>query len=310
MSSVPPSPAIVPPPPPLKKQPYPFWLGGVAATIAASITHPLDLTKVRLQASGDKRMVESIKKTYRTAGVRGMFDGISGTWMRQMSYSLCRFWAYDESKKLIGATGKDVPAWKLAAAGEYGCVGLAVLLALSGTLAVQIVMVRLQGDFAKPPEKRFNYKHCFDALFRMVREEGVSSLARGVGPNVFRAILMNASQLASYDFFKAELLKTPYFDDNIACHFTASFAAGTVATTVCSPADVIKSRIMNASGPGSSSTINVIRTSLRTEGALFMFKGWVPAWTRLQPTTILIFLTLEQLKNGVDFSRRLGYTWA
>ena len=28
-------------------------------------------------------------------------------------------------------------------------------------------MVRLQGDFAKPPEKRFNYKNCFDALFRV-----------------------------------------------------------------------------------------------------------------------------------------------
>lgn len=28
-------------------------------------------------------------------------------------------------------------------------------------------MVRLQGDFAKAPEKRFNYKHCFDALFRV-----------------------------------------------------------------------------------------------------------------------------------------------
>lgn len=36
-------------------------------------------------------------------GVRGLFDGISGTWMRQMSYSVCRFWAYDESKKLLGA---------------------------------------------------------------------------------------------------------------------------------------------------------------------------------------------------------------
>lgn len=28
-----------------------------------------------------------------------------------------------------------------------------------------------------------------------------------------------------YDFFKAELLKTDYFQDNIVCHFTASFAA-------------------------------------------------------------------------------------
>jgi dicarboxylate transporter 10 len=59
----------------------------------------------------------------------------------------------------------------------------------------------------------------------MVREEGASALSRGVGPNVFRAVLMNASQLASYDFFKAELLKTKYFEDNIMCHFTASFAA-------------------------------------------------------------------------------------
>ena len=81
-------------------------------------------------------------------------------------------------------------------------------------------MVRLQGDFAKPPEKRLNYKNSLDGLYRvrlcspsvsflfevcltcctchqMVREEGWSSLGRGVGPNVFRAILMNASQLAS-----------------------------------------------------------------------------------------------------------------
>ncbi|KAH9994647.1 mitochondrial carrier domain-containing protein [Russula vinacea] len=246
-------------------------------------------------------MIESIKKTVRTAGVRGLFDGITGTWMRQMSYSLCRFWAYDESKKILGA-GPNAPAWKLPVA---GCMagGIAGLIGNPG----EIVMVRLQGDFAKPPEKRFNYKHCFDALFRMVREEGASSLTRGMGPNVFRAILMNASQLASYDFFKAELLKTRFFKDDIYCHFTASFAAGTVATTVCSPADVLKSRIMNASGPGSSSTLKVIRHSMKTEGPAFMFKGWLPAWSRLQPTTILIFLTLEQLKNLVDWSRTRGF---
>ncbi|KAL5521235.1 hypothetical protein ACEPAG_9158 [Sanghuangporus baumii] len=282
---------------PKKKKPYPFYLGGLAATIAASITHPLDLTKVRLQASGDKRMIASIKKTVRTAGVRGLFDGITGTWLRQMTYSLCRFWAYDESKKIVGA-GPNAPAWKLSLAGSMAG-GIAGFVGNPG----EIIMVRMQGDFAKPPEKRLNYKHSLDGLYRMVRDEGVSSLGRGVGPNVFRAILMNASQLASYDYFKAELLKTKYFEDNIYCHFTASFAAGTVATTVCSPADVIKSRIMNASGPGSNSSIAVIRNSFKNEGPLWMFRGWVPAWMRLQPTTILIFLTLEQLRNFTDFIR-------
>ena len=115
-------------------------------TIHAYTHSPLDLTKVRLQASGDKRMIESIKKTVRTAGVRGLFDGISGTWMRQMSYSLCRFWAYDESKKIVQAgmyayihissrsviltsstrfrfsrrSGPNSPPWKLALAGSMG----------------------------------------------------------------------------------------------------------------------------------------------------------------------------------------------
>ena len=81
---------------------------------------------------------------------------------------------------------------------------------------------------------------------------------------------------------------------------------------------------MNASGPGSSvskftpkcttsnspfqkSTLAVIRSSLKNEGPMFMFKGWLPAWTRLNPTTILIFLILEQLRNAVDYSRSRGY---
>ncbi|KAH7880177.1 mitochondrial carrier domain-containing protein [Lentinula edodes] len=166
------NPGMATPPPTTttpKKKPYPFWLGGVAATIAASITHPLDLTKVRLQASGDKRMLASIQKTLRTAGPRGLFDGITGTWMRQMSYSMCRFWAYEESKKMLDATAPGAPAWKLGLAGSMAG-GIAGLVGNPG----EIVMVRLQGDFAKPPEKRFNYKHCFDALFRSGVDECVA----------------------------------------------------------------------------------------------------------------------------------------
>ncbi|KAG8849342.1 Mitochondrial dicarboxylate transporter [Tulasnella sp. 330] len=250
-----------------KKQPYPIYLGGIAASIAASITHPLDLTKVRLQASGDSGMIQSLRKTVRTAGVRGLFDGVSATLFRQMTYSMCRFWAYDESKKILKA-GPNSPAWKLATAG-----------AMAGSIAGvvgnpgEILMVRMQGDFAKAPEKRLNYKNCFDGLFRMIREEGVSSLTRGIYPNVIRSMLMNASQLAAYDWSKSILLKTKYFGDNIYCHFTASLFAGTVATTVCSPADVLKSRVMNASGPGSSSTIAVLKKSFKNEGPMFMFKG-------------------------------------
>jgi hypothetical protein len=76
-------------------------------------------------------------------------------------------------------------------------------------VCMEIVMVRLQG--AVQLQELFRCAllcaspsticvvTCTDVEFRaqMVREEGPSSLARGVGPNVFRTILMNASQLAS-----------------------------------------------------------------------------------------------------------------
>lgn len=60
---------------------------------------------------------------------------------------------------------------------------------------------------------------------QIVRDEGASSLARGLGPNLVRAILMNASQLASYDWFKGQILRSGYLEDGVPLHFTASFAA-------------------------------------------------------------------------------------
>jgi hypothetical protein len=50
----------------------------------------------------------------------GMFDGLTGTWLRQMTYSICRFWAYDASKEFVGASAKDAPPWKLLVAGSMG----------------------------------------------------------------------------------------------------------------------------------------------------------------------------------------------
>lgn len=73
--------------------------------------------------------------------------------------------------------------------------------------------------------------------------------------------------------------------------------AGLVATTVCSPTDVIETRIMNASKAENKSSIEILITALRTEGPSFMFRGWLPSFIRLDPFTMLIFFATEQLKK-------------
>jgi solute carrier family 25 (mitochondrial dicarboxylate transporter), member 10 len=158
-----------------------------------------------------------------------------------------------------------------------------------------VINVRMQSDFAKPPQLRRNYSHAFNGLVRMVREEGPASLFRGVSANSTRALLMTASQLASYDAFKALCLTNLHMSDNMLTHFTASLAAGFVATTICSPVDVVKTRIMNAGTK--TGVMGVLRKSARKEGFLWIFRGWVPSFIRLGPQTICTMIIFEQHKK-------------
>jgi len=110
-----------------------------------------------------------------------------------------------------------------------------------------------------------------------------------------RAVLMTASQLASYDGFKNLLLTKTALEDNLTTHFTASFLAGFVATTICSPVDVIKTRVMSAKE--SEGLAQLLVRVYRVEGVNWMFRGWVPSFIRLGPHTIATFLFLEQHKK-------------
>jgi dicarboxylate transporter 10 len=158
-----------------------------------------------------------------------------------------------------------------------------------------VLNVRMQHDAALPPEKRRNYKHVFDGLIRMTREEGLASLWRGVWPNSSRAVLMTVGQLASYDGFKRALLNHTSLQDNIYTHFSASILAGFVATTIASPVDVIKTRVMSSADK--RGIVHLVTDIFRAEGIRWMFKGWVPSFIRIGPHTILTFLFLEEQKK-------------
>ena len=153
----------------------------------------------------------------------------------------------------------------------------------------------MQHDAALPPAQRRNYANAIDGLIKMTREEGWRSLFRGVWPNSMRAVLMTASQLASYDSFKDLLLKHASMSDNLATHFSASILAGFVATTICSPVDVIKTRVMSAKEKESVTTL--LTRIYRNEGVRWVFRGWVPSFVRLGPHTVATFIFLEQHKK-------------
>ncbi|ENH66881.1 Mitochondrial dicarboxylate transporter [Fusarium oxysporum f. sp. cubense race 1] len=184
---------------------------------------------------------------------------------------LYRFAARDD--KLRGYTGK-----KLSVAQNIACAGVAGGVAgLVGNPA-EVVLVRMCADGAKAPAQQFGYAHAFDALARVYSEEGMGAFWKGIAPNIARSALMNVSQIATYASAKQYLLGNGFGDDT-KTHAISSLAAGTMATTLCAPADVLKSRMQSSAGK--EGLAQVLSTGLREEGPRFLMRGWTPAWLRL-----------------------------
>ena len=70
-----------------------------------------------------------------------------------------------------------------------------------------VAMVRMQADGRLLVVDRRNYKSVLDAIAQMVRGEGITLLWRGSSMTINRAMLVTASQLATYDSVKETILE-------------------------------------------------------------------------------------------------------
>ena len=230
----------------------------------------------------------------KTNGVFALYNGISAAILRQATYSTTRFAFYAICKDIIAKRNNNqtnMPFYqKILLAGASGLLG-----GLVGTPA-DLVNVRMQNDCKLPVAERRNYKHCIEALFRIYRTEGASRLFNGASMASTRGMLVTIGQIAFYDEIKFRLIKSGYFKDNLSTHFTASLSAGVIATVITMPLDVLKTRLMNAK-PGQYSGVGDCARDILKVGPSGFFKGFLPAFVRLGPHTILTFVFLEQLKS-------------
>jgi len=102
--------------------------------------------------------------------------------------------------------------------------------------------------------------------------------------------------LASYDQVKQTILKLPGFKDDVVTHLFSGLGAGFFAVCVGSPVDVVKSRMMGDSS-AYKSTIDCFVKTLKNDGPLAFYKGFLPNFARLGSWNVIMFLTLEQVQK-------------
>ncbi|XP_057311453.1 mitochondrial dicarboxylate carrier-like isoform X2 [Hydractinia symbiolongicarpus] len=271
-----------------------WYLGGFAGAGAVLFTHPLDLLKVHLQTQQEasKGLLKLGADVVKNDGILGLYSGISASILRQLTYTTVRFGMYEVvSSKLLEGRDDCLPFYQKLTIGCFsGFIG-----GIAGNPA-DMVNVRMQNDMKLPVNMRRNYSHAFNGLYRVAVEDGFRTLFAGVTMTATRGLLMTIGQVAVYDQTKQMLMGTGYFADTIPTHLTSSIIAGTVATIMTQPFDVMKTRLMNAK-PGEYQSVLHCARDLGSSGILGFYKGFVPAWIRLGPQTILTWLILEQLRK-------------
>ncbi|NWR82257.1 DIC protein, partial [Furnarius figulus] len=254
--------------------------------------------KAALEAAGGTtqqevkmRMMGMAMHVIRTDGLLALYNGLSASLCRQMTYSLTRFGIYETAKKHLGQDNQGPPPFyqKVLMGAAAGFTGGFV-----GTPA-DMVNVRMQNDMKQPPAQRRNYSHVLDGMYRVLREEGLKKLFSGATVASCRGALVTIGQLSCYDQAKQLVLATGLLSDNIFTHFLSSSIAGGCATFLCQPLDVLKTRLMNSHGEYQG----LIHCTMETAklGPLAFYKGFVPAAVRLVPQTVLTFIFLEQLRK-------------
>ncbi|XP_054707607.1 mitochondrial dicarboxylate carrier-like [Uloborus diversus] len=269
-----------------------WYFGGIASAGAASCTHPLDLLKVHLQTQQVEKVgiVKNTANIIKKQGVLALYNGLTAALLRQLTYSTTRFGIYETVKQYTVKPGENMPFYKK--------VLLATIAGATGGFVgtpADMVNVRMQNDIKLPIDQRRNYKHALDGLIQVYFREGIRKLFSGALTATPRAALMTVGQISFYEQIKQTLLTTAYFSDNLITHFSASIMAGAIATTMTQPLDVLKTRTMNAK-PGEYKNLLHCITVTAKLGPLGFFKGYVPAFIRLTPQTILTFIFFEQLR--------------
>ncbi|CAG9584407.1 unnamed protein product [Danaus chrysippus] len=290
-----------------------YGVAVLGAWAAETATYPFDLTKTRLQIQSEVAatkhgyklenhgMVKTAIGIAKQEGVLKLWSGLVPMFQRHAIYSGCRLVFYEQFRNAFkDDTGKVSLA--VASIGGLAAGSLAQLIASP----TDLVKVQMQAEGRRVLQGRpKRFKNCRQVYSLLYTQSGILGFWRGAVPNVQRAALVNMGDLAAYDCCKQFLLREVGMKDTPLVHAAAAFAAGFVAAVMGTPADVIKTRLMNqpvgADGRGTlyRGMIDCLQQSVKNEGVLSLYKGFLPLWMRLGPWALINWVAFENIMLAI-----------
>ncbi|CZS95576.1 probable oxaloacetate/sulfate carrier [Rhynchosporium agropyri] len=294
-----------------------FVAGGIAACGAVTATHPFETVKIRMQLQGElqekgiqprmyKGPFHGVSVIVKNEGFRGIYRGIGAAYIYQTILNGCRLGFYEPIRNTITSAVCTDPKTQNLGINVFSGASTGILGAAAGS-PFFLVKTRLQSfsPFA-PVGTQHQYKNAVDGLRQIYKGEGLRGLYRGVGAAMVRTGFGSSVQLPTYFFAKRRLVKHLDMKEGPALHFASSTASGFVVCCVMHPPDTIMSRMYNQSGNLYQGIFDCLAKTVKTEGVLAIYKGFLPHLARILPHTILTLSLAEQTNKLMrKFEKRI-----
>lgn len=162
-----------------------IFSGGLAGFIQVSVTCPMEYLKIAGQLGHG-----SAAEVFAQVGVRGVYRGVTATWLRDVPFSFIFFPLFAHCKRAFGGE-KSLP-------GLFAAGAVAGSIAAGSVTPFDVVKTRLQ---AKGAETR--YSGIADCVRKIARDEGPAAFSRGLVPRMLVQAPLFGCTLLSYEILKA-----------------------------------------------------------------------------------------------------------
>lgn len=277
-----------------------FCLGAIAGGVGATAVYPIDLVKTRMQAQISAKDAELLyrnsfdcfKKVLTREGPRALYRGLGPQLVGVAPEKAIKLTVNDYLRKLFGRAAPN-PDGKMYLPLEILAGGGAGASQVIFTNPLEIVKIRLQMQGEGGVARR--------GAMAIVRELGLTGLYKGASACFLRDIPFSMIYFPTYAGLKDHLAsKNEDGKPRSEQILLAGTLAGAPSAGLCTPADVIKTRLQLEARAGHS-TYSGIRDCfwkiLEHEGPRAFWKGATARMFRSSPQFGVTLLTYEKLQH-------------
>jgi len=261
-----------------------FVGGACSGLICTVLFQPLDFIKTQLQANRTSSRGHGLFSTkaqlYKGLVQRSWWIGLRPSLAKTIPGVACYFVTLSQIKKMFGA--------------NVGPASAVMIGATSRTITVVFVqpltLIKTRYESGK-----FGYKSIHGAVRAIIAQEKLHGLYRGLGATIARDAPFSGIYLAFYSSLKQNTFAA---SDSVLSTTVSGLAAGSLASLITHPADVIKTRVQIEKSVTQRGRLHQIVPALYQEAGISGFySGFAPRLARRTLVSATAWLVYEEVKK-------------